>query len=163
MNIDKIEESLPSGSGFDYNYEFVEHANGKLTVKSFYHAMSERGYYVEPMPFKFTLYINCGGFDFKDIICNENRLIAYLGLKEYIGDTIWDAIKDLNVLRTIGEIIINDITFVIQYDLFSFYAGVSGNTGIGNCYIVDYDNYLSLQDNFDAFVDYIKEDEGVSI
>ena len=87
-------EELPHGSGIDYNWEYIEHRNGKVTFKNWYHSMDEWGGYDGIMPFKFTVFYNHikDQFDFNRIVCNENTRKSFFGLKEYLEDTIYACI-----------------------------------------------------------------------
>ena len=87
-------KELPSGSGIDCEWEYIEHKNGKVTFKNFYHAMNEHGYYDGYMPFKFTVFFNKDDncFDFGRLLCDENRRKSFFGLKDYLEDTLYAAI-----------------------------------------------------------------------
>ena len=94
LNESTLEALLPNGSGIGYYWEFITHKNGKITCKNDFHAMNNNGYYDGYMPFKFTVFIDKdNNLDFSRIVCNDNKRASFYGLKEYLGDTIFQSLR----------------------------------------------------------------------
>ncbi len=92
ININRLINRLPHGSGIDSDWELTTLQNGKVRCENFFHAMDEHGGYVGYMPFSFTVVLvySVGGYVLvvSNIRCNENRLKAFYGLRDYLTETI---------------------------------------------------------------------------
>jgi len=86
---DAIDEILPHGSGFNFNYEYSFTTNSRLKAHSYYHCMDDAGGYIGVAGFTVTFNLKAGtwrlSFD------NDNRT-RYLTIKHdlrtYITDTL---------------------------------------------------------------------------
>lgn len=111
MLVKKLEEILPHGSGINSNWEFTGHKKygvrdnisfepenfKKITCKNWFDAMNDNGYYDGVMPFKFTITeVENGKLEFDKITCNEKKKKSFYGLREYLEDTIQQALDKHN-------------------------------------------------------------------
>lgn len=106
---------LPHGSGINNTWDIIENENGSVTAKNNFHAMNQRGYYNEYMPFTVRIFRvkktklrklkgPCKGqwqiiskkdnIDF-DLTCNDNRLKSFVGLKDYLTELIIDQLDKI--------------------------------------------------------------------
>ena len=93
IDLERLEDCLPHGSGINSAWEFIQHKNGKVTCINSFHALNESGYYVGYMPFKFTVQACCDSLVMNRVVCNEKRLVDFHGLREYLEDTIANALE----------------------------------------------------------------------
>ena len=96
IDLTKLEEALPHGSGIDSAWEFQVRKNGNVVCKNSFHAMDEYGGYDSYMPFNFTVYyddIN-NRLVFNHLVCNESRRKSHLGLKDHLESIIDYALEE---------------------------------------------------------------------
>ncbi len=95
---EKFIQFLPHGSGINCDWSYTKRADGKITFKNSFHAMSEHGYYDGYMPFQFTVYpLPNESFSISHIRCNENKRKSFYGLSEYLEDTIHYAVSQISL------------------------------------------------------------------
>ena len=86
--LEKFEELLPSGSGFDAGTK-IEHASAsKIVLRTSFHHMNENGYYDGWTEHVITVIPDLvNGFDLRISGRNRNNV------KEYIADVFFDALR----------------------------------------------------------------------
>tara|TARA_R110001606_G_scaffold12787_3_gene56061 strand:- start:495 stop:800 length:306 start_codon:yes stop_codon:yes gene_type:complete len=84
-----ILELLPSGSGFDYQFEISWLKNGKCQIDSNHTVYNDVGYRLGYISFKATFFIQNIENSFK-LVYTENRHLDGYGLKDYIEETIYN-------------------------------------------------------------------------
>ena len=84
-------EYLPSGSGFDCGCKIIDEKRyqNRIIIKAEFHAMDDNGYYIGWYTYKIIVKPTFQhGLDFT--ITGRD----YNGLREYVGDMVYDAITE---------------------------------------------------------------------
>jgi len=90
--IDNILEALPSGSGFDCDWEHIKTQRNKLEVfETYFHNMNENGYYNGFTRLRLKIDLN-NLSDFKLGLKGESK---YYINKDYYDTTIYYALEEL--------------------------------------------------------------------
>jgi hypothetical protein len=86
-----ILESLPHGSGIDYDWHIEKQKNGKIKAFNAYHGMNDWGMYVRSVDFSVTFHSDNPG-EFKLVFhadSGDRYWIDKWGLREYLEDTLF--------------------------------------------------------------------------
>jgi len=92
-----IEKALPSGSGFDCDYNFKTQINGKIKCHSYYHCMNDHGYYDGYVGFNIIIDIYACDFKLTFDSDSHNKARTYF-LREYMEDTISSYLSEAGML-----------------------------------------------------------------
>ena len=92
MTIDEFcNDVLPSGSGFDCNWEWVKtQKNGAEVFETFYHNMNEHGYYDGFTKLRLIVPAILG--DFRLTLSGKAKYTDY-NMRDYMNETIWHCLE----------------------------------------------------------------------
>jgi len=92
--VEKVMDLLPHGSGINGDWGFDWKRNGSLHLHNGYHCMNENGYYDGWVDFTVILHPNDKEYFRLQFNSNRYKAEKYM-LREYLTDTIYDALEKL--------------------------------------------------------------------
>ena len=96
-----IIESLPHGSGIDYDWDCWKQQNGKVVCVNAYHGMNEGGYYIGSVDFSFRFDVRdveSGRIMFHGLNSTGKRWVETWGLRDYFAEMFFGLLNE-NITR----------------------------------------------------------------
>jgi hypothetical protein len=94
IDIEKLENILPHGSGINCDWEFTEYKNKAVKCINYWHYMDENGFYDGFYKFSFNVSQIDSGYYFENLRFPESKRVGLWGMVEYISETVHYALSN---------------------------------------------------------------------